>query len=107
MQQKIVQDSLLAASTKDLQQVEKFINAAFDTEGSTSFYQTINRSGLLTFSEMHKNTKVKGPKGNLVLMKMSLVFHRALCLDQSRDDVTFEMVLSHVVGPVPSSIFQS
>jgi hypothetical protein len=103
-----VQDSLLTASTKGLQQMEKFINAALDTEGSTSFYQPIKRSGLLTFAEMHKKTKVKGPKGNLVLMNMSpeLVFRRALCLAQCRDDVTLEMVLSHVVGPVPSSIFK-
>jgi hypothetical protein len=56
---------------------------------------------------MERKTKVQAAQGHMLKVHISpeLVFHRALTLSGCRDDINLDRVLSHPVGPVPTSLF--
>ncbi len=103
---KEVQKSLLNAVETGQKMLETFVNRVLDKEGEQSIYSPISRSGVVTFADMAAKTKLlrKGITVN-VTVSPETVFRRSLALLDCREDVTAETILSHPIGPVPTSMF--
>lgn len=103
---KEVQKSLLTAVTTGKIKMEAFLKKSLSTDGDNSFYSPISRSGLVTFTDMTRKTKVstKGVKIN-VTISPEMVFRRALTMSRNRNDVSMDTVLSHPITPIPISLF--
>ena len=101
-----VEQSLLGVITRGTQMMENFVKGSLSTEGTSSFYKAIPRSGLQTFSDMAKQTKIRvGKEMKSVRASPMLIFRRALSLAESREEVNLDTILSYPVGPLPSSLF--
>ena len=81
--------------------------ALFSEGHGRDFYDPITRSKQKTFEDLTKQPRLKCRSGKVVEVHINpeLVFRRALVLENSRDDVTVEKVLSFPVGPIPTSLF--
>ena len=101
-----VQSSLLNAVKNGKDQMEAFVTRTFSESKRESLYSPISRSGVKTFGDMAKETKIK-VQGQIKrgIISSEVVFRRALTLANCRQDVTLETVLSHLVGPVSASMF--
>lgn len=104
---KDIEKSLLGAVEKGNRQMATFVNGSLDKNGTNSFYNPITRSGLLSFADLAKKTSFRIGKNVTSSYHISpeLVFRRALCLAECREDITVESVLSYPIGPVPVSLF--
>ena len=98
-----VQASVLNAVKNGKDQTEAFVTSTFSESKRESLYSSISRSGVKTFGDMAKETKIK-VQGQIkhIIISSEVVFRRALTLANCRQDVTLETVLSHPVGPVPA-----
>ena len=101
-----VQSSLLNAVKNSKDHMEAFVTRTFSESKRESLYSPISRSGVKTFSDMAKETKIK-LQGQIKcgIISSEVVSRRALILANCRQDVTLEAVLSHPVGPVPAFMF--
>ena len=104
---KEITNSLLNVSINGKQQLDNFVSGVLSTEGKKSFYSPIPRSKLQTFSDLAKKTSFRTGSKETRLLHISpeLVFRRALCLAECREDITVENVLSYPIGAVPISLF--
>ena len=103
-----IQSSLLNAVKNGKDQMEAFVTRTFSESKRESLYIPISRSGVKTFGDMAKETKIK-VQGQIKygIISSEVVFRRALTLANFRQDVTLETVLSHLGGPVPASMFHN
>ena len=80
------------------------------TEGARnqkSFYDAISKSGLKTFKDMKKPTKVQiSGKTLRVAVSPELIYQRALILASVRPEVNLATVLSYPVTAVPPTLFK-
>ena len=82
--------------------VEKTFEGQCDTR--SSLYDPISKSGLKTFTEMNKKTKLKaGGKTLHINISPELVFRRALAVANQREEITAKTLMSHPIGPVPKN----
>ena len=90
-----VQHSLLSVSDEGKMQYESFVEGTLSTKGSRSFYSPITKSGLKTFSDMHKRVKLlhNGQKIS------------ANCNPEARGDVSMDFIMSQPITSVPTLIF--
>ncbi|KAK3085631.1 hypothetical protein FSP39_006444 [Pinctada imbricata] len=102
-----VENSLLHSLETGTSLARKFVESTLSENMSGNFYGAIPRSGIKTFSEMHKKTKLKCNSGVTVksVVNPELIFRRALTLTKCRDDVTVEKLMSFPIGPIPTSLF--
>ena len=100
-----VQESLLGAKDTGLHQMERFVKSS-STQQTSSFYSSISRYGVLTFSDMTKKAKFLCKQGSKTGgISPEVIFRGALNIAGCRDDISLESVLGHPVGPVPSALF--
>ena len=101
-----VQSSLLNAVKNSKDQMEAFVIRTFSESKRESLYSSTSRSGVKTFGDMAKETKIK-VQGQIKngIISSEVVFRRALTLANCRQDVTLETVLSHPIGQVHASMF--
>ena len=101
-----VQQSLLSAVKTGEKRFCAFVKETLSTEGKTSFYAPIARSGLKTFSDVNKKTPVitQGQTSDMTISS-ELVFRRALTLSKTREEVSMKSVLTQPVTSVPTSLF--
>jgi hypothetical protein len=103
---KEVQDSLLGTLGTGQKQLETFVQDCLSTGSNKSFYSPIHKSGVKTFTDMAKKTKLlHNGKTVKVSIGTELVFRRALTLSGIRENVTTETILSLPVTSVPTAIF--
>ena len=101
-----IQSSLLNAVKKGKDEMEAFVTRTFSESKRESLYIPVSRSGVKTFGDLAKETKIK-VQGQIKrrIISSEVIFQRALTLANFRQDVTLESVLSHPGGPVPASMF--
>ena len=101
-----IQSFLLHAVKKGRDQMETFVTRTFSESKRENLYIPISRSGVKTFGDMAKETKLK-VQGQIKrgIISAEVVFRRTLTLANFRQDVTLENVLSHPGGPVHASMF--
>ncbi len=104
---KEVQESLVNVVEKGTAQMKTFVKRTLEVGGTKDFHKTcIPRSGLKTFSEMDKRTKLKMGKPVLkVSVNPEIIFQCALTIAESREEVTLGGILAQPIGPVPTSLF--
>lgn len=101
-----VQQSLLSAVEMGTRKFHCFVKESLSSEGKTSFYAPIARSGLKTFSDVKKKTPITTHgKASDMTINSELVFLRALTLSITREEVSMKSVLNQPVTSVPTSLF--
>lgn len=101
-----VKSSLANVVNTGKQRLEAFAHGTLSSEGTRSFYAPIQRSGLKTFSDMLKPTRIlhQGKSQN-VCIAAELVFRRALTLSGVRESINMRSILSLPVTSVPTALF--
>ena len=104
---KAVQNSLLNAVVSGQDKMAAFIKSSFSSGNSNNFHKPISKSSLKTFTDMIPSTKAKAGNGKPVSITVNpeVVFRRALMLSNKRGDISLYPVMSHPVGPLPTSMF--
>ena len=82
------------------------VKETLSTEGKTSFYALIARSGMKTFSDVKKKTPVitLGKTSDMTISS-ELVFRRAFTLSNTEEEVSMKCLLTQPVTSVPTSLF--
>ena len=102
----VVRESLLSAVELGRTKAQDFLSTRLASDGQKSFYDPIKKSGIQTFHDMQKKTKVRVSGGlNNLRVSPELVFRRALTLSECRADVTLQSVLSRPITSIPTSLF--
>ena len=98
---------MLGMVEKGHDMIKAFVGNGLSTAGGKLFHGTLSQSKVVTFTDMKKQTKVSLGKGitKLIHISTELVFRRALCLSNHRDDVSMDAIMCYPIGPVPSSLF--
>ena len=99
-----IQSSLLNAVKKGKDQMEASVTESESKRESLCI--PFSSSGVKTFGDMAKETKIK-VQGQIKrgIISSEVVFRRALTLANFRQDATLEKVLSHSGGSIPASMF--
>ena len=102
-----VEKSLLSCRKAGTKALKSFVNDRLSTEGHKSIWDVIPRSGLVTFTDMKKPTKVNVASRKVaVAVSAEVVFRRALILTDSRKDVSIHKILSRPMTSVPTMLFK-
>ena len=96
------QSSLLNAVKNEKDEMEAFVTRTFSESKRESLYSPISRSGVKTFGDMAKETKIK-VQGQIKsgIISSEVVSRRALTLANCCQNVTLRTVLSHPVAQYP------
>lgn len=102
-----ISSALTSAVDKGKDMLNAFVTTRLGDDEDKSFYQPISKSGLKTFKEMKKQTKVMvGGAKKRVNVSAEQVYQRALALAKVRPEVNLATVLSYPLTVVPPSIFK-
>ena len=102
-----IQKSLLSAQQKGTASVKAFVNDRLSTEGTKSIWDPIPRSGLLTFTDLNKPTKISvASKKIKAAVSAETIFRRSLVISEARPEVNISTILSRPITAVPTMLFK-
>ena len=102
-----VQQSLLTAKEKGTKAFHSFVHDRLSTDGTKSIWDPISRSGLTTFTDLNKPTKLSSASRKIkAAVSAEVIFRRSLAISETRPEVNLTTILSRPITAVPTMLFK-